>query len=183
MRLCTWGDICTLEYGKGLRGYASEPDENNCFRVFGTNGPIGWTNEPLCREAGIIVGRKGAYRGVHYSPAPFFVIDTAYFLRLTSTDVDLKWAYFKLLTVDINRIDVGAAIPTTSRDAFYSVPLDLPPLSIQHRIADMLSSYDNLIENNLRRVALLEESARLLYREWFVRLRFPGYEHTRIVNG
>ncbi|MEN9492226.1 MAG: hypothetical protein RJA63_2675 [Pseudomonadota bacterium] len=47
----------------------------------------------------------------------------------------------------------------------------------------MLASYDDLIENNRRRMALLEESARLLYREWFVRLRFPGYEHTRIVEG
>lgn len=54
---------------------------------------------------------------------------------------------------------------------------------MQRRIADILSAYDDLIENNLRRIALLEESARLLYREWFVRLRFPGHEHTRIVDG
>ena len=57
------------------------------------------------------------------------------------------------------------------------------PLPIQNRIAATLSAYDNLIENNRRRMALLEESARLLYREWFVRLRFPGYEHTPIVDG
>ena len=57
------------------------------------------------------------------------------------------------------------------------------PLTIQNRIADALSAYDDLIENNRRRMALLEESARLLYREWFVRLRFPGYEHTPIVDG
>ncbi|MFA6440778.1 MAG: restriction endonuclease subunit S [Sterolibacterium sp.] len=54
------------------------------------------------------------------------------------------------------------------------------PLPVQNRIADLLSAYDDLIENNRRRMELLEESARLLYREWFVRLRFPGYEHTRI---
>ena len=57
------------------------------------------------------------------------------------------------------------------------------PLPVQNRIADLLSAYDNLIENNRRRMALLEESARLLYREWFVRLRFPGYEHTHLVDG
>jgi len=61
--------------------------------------------------------------------------------------------------------------------------IPLPSLVEQQRIVAFLSAYDNLIENNLRRMALLEESARLLYREWFVRLRFPGYEHTRIVNG
>jgi type I restriction enzyme S subunit len=58
-----------------------------------------------------------------------------------------------------------------------------PPRPVQARIADILSAYDDLIENNRRRMALLEDSARLLYREWFVRLRFPGYEHTRVVDG
>ena len=55
--------------------------------------------------------------------------------------------------------------------------------SIQVRIADILSAYDDLIENNRRRIALLERAARELYREWFVRLRFPGHEHTKIVDG
>lgn len=58
-----------------------------------------------------------------------------------------------------------------------------PQLEIQSKISNLLATYDNLIENNSRRIALLEESARLLYREWFVRLRFPGHETTRIVNG
>jgi type I restriction enzyme S subunit len=54
---------------------------------------------------------------------------------------------------------------------------------VQRRIVDTLSAYDDLIENNRRRMALLEEAARQLYREWFVRFRFPGHEHTRITNG
>lgn len=58
-----------------------------------------------------------------------------------------------------------------------------PPIEVQKAVVDLLAPYDDLIENNRRRMALLEESARLLYREWFVRLRFPGYEHTRIVGG
>ncbi|KAB2932516.1 MAG: restriction endonuclease subunit S [Candidatus Contendobacter sp.] len=58
-----------------------------------------------------------------------------------------------------------------------------PPLPVQICIASILSTYDDLIENNRRRMALLEESARLLYREWFVRLCFPGHEHTRIIDG
>ena len=59
----------------------------------------------------------------------------------------------------------------------------LPTLSEQRRIVDLLSAYDNLIENNRRRMALLEEAGRQLYREWFVRLRFPGHEHVRIIDG
>lgn len=178
-----WGDVCTLEYGRALRNCAQEPSDVECYQVYGTNGPIGWTQEPLSKEAGIIIGRKGAYRGVHYSPAPFFVIDTAYYIRLKKPRIDLKWAYYNLLTVDINRIDVGAAIPTTNRDSFYAVPVTIPSFYVQKRIASVLSAYDDLIENNLRRIKLLEDSARLLYNEWFVRLRFPGYEHTRTVAG
>ena len=183
MKPCTWGEICTLEYGKAIRDYPHERSDDHSVRVYGTNGPIGWTREPLDTGPGVIVGRKGAYRGIHFSPGPFFVIDTAYFLRPTSAGLDLRWAYYKLLTVDINRIDVGAAIPTTSRAAFYSVPLVLPPLGTQRRIASILSAYDDLLEINTRRIALLEQAARLLYEEWFVRLRFPGREHTRIVDG
>jgi type I restriction enzyme S subunit len=59
----------------------------------------------------------------------------------------------------------------------------LPSLSEQRRIVGVLSTYDDLIENNRRRMALLEDAARQLYREWFTRLRFPGHEHTRITNG
>lgn len=131
----------------------------------------------------MIVGRKGAYRGVHYWPEPFFVIDTAFYVRPKDDQLDLKWAYYKLLTVDINSIDVGAAIPTTNRDAFYSVPVSVPLLDEQRRIAEVLTAYDDLMENNQRRVTLLEEAARLLYAEWFVRLRHPGHERTPIVDG
>jgi len=59
----------------------------------------------------------------------------------------------------------------------------LPNLATQRAIGSLLAAYDDLIENNRRRMALLEEAARQLYREWFVRLRFPGHEHTRITNG
>ena len=63
------------------------------------------------------------------------------------------------------------------------LPIPYPPLSIQQRIGSVLSAYDDLIENNRRRIQLLEQAARLLYKEWFVHLRFPGHEHTKIVDG
>lgn len=57
------------------------------------------------------------------------------------------------------------------------------PCHLQDRIVEILSAYDDLIENNQRRIHLLEQAARLLYKEWFVNLRFPGHEHTRIIDG
>ena len=63
------------------------------------------------------------------------------------------------------------------------LPVHLPDIDTQNRIAGILRQYDDLIENNRRRIQLLEESARLLYQEWFVHLRFPGHEHVKVVDG
>lgn len=61
--------------------------------------------------------------------------------------------------------------------------VELPPLATQRRIADILSAYDDLIDNNRKQIKMLEEAAQRLYKEWFVDLRFPGHEHTKIVDG
>jgi type I restriction enzyme S subunit len=166
-----------LEYGKGLREYSG-----SSYPVFGTNGQIGWHDVPLCKEPGIIIGRKGAYRGVHYSKQPFFVIDTAFFLKPKTKDFDIKWAYYQLLDFDVNNIDSGSAIPSTSREAFYAIPVRLPPLPTQQKIASILSFYDDLIKNNLRRIKILEEMAKTIYEEWFVKFRFPGHEKAKMVE-
>jgi type I restriction enzyme, S subunit len=78
---------------------------------------------------------------------------------------------------------LSSGVPHINLGILKDFEIPLPDMRVQHRIADILSAYDDLIENNRRRMALLEEAARQLYREWFVRLRFPGHEHTRITNG
>jgi type I restriction enzyme, S subunit len=78
---------------------------------------------------------------------------------------------------------VGTTMLNLNTEIAAGLPVRYPTLTIQQRIADILSAYDDLIENNRRRMALLEEAAWQLYREWFVRLRFPGHEHTRITHG
>lgn len=77
----------------------------------------------------------------------------------------------------------GSTIKHLPGEKLALLEVEFPKRSIQERIADTLTAYDDLMENNRRRMALLEESARLLYREWFVHLRFPGHEHTRLING
>jgi len=174
MKTTRLGEVCSLHYGKGLSVYNDEPDETRLVKVFGTNGPIGWTTSPLYEYPTIVIGRKGAYRGVHFSSKPSWIIDTAYFLTLNSETVDLKWLYYRLLLVDINRMDTGAAIPSTKREDFYSVGIRIPDISLQLQIVDILSAYDDLIDINRCRTQLLEEAARLLFREWFVYFRFPS---------
>jgi type I restriction enzyme, S subunit len=77
----------------------------------------------------------------------------------------------------------SSGVPHINLTSLRNFIVPTPPLREQQRIADILSSYDDLIENNRRRIALLEEAARMLYREWFVHLRFPGHEHVKIIDG
>lgn len=77
----------------------------------------------------------------------------------------------------------GSAYPAVDTNDFKKAKVSIPDLPTQQRIADILSAYDDLIENNNKRIALLEKAAQELYKEWFVRFRFPGHETTRFVNG
>ena len=107
--------------------------------------------------------------------------------RLDESVLDRKFTYYlfntKSVRGQISSSASGTKVRHTSPDRIYRVRVRVPGVESQARIADILSAYDDLIENNRRRIALLEQAARELYREWFVRLRFPGYENTRIIDG
>lgn len=110
-------------------------------------------------------------------------------LRITidETIADSKFVFYQLQQEKIvgwvEKHAVGATMLNLNTTILSNIPLRLPPLEIQRRIADILSAYDDLIENNRKQIKLLEEAAQRLYKEWFVDLRFPGHEHTRIVDG
>ena len=113
--------------------------------------------------------------------------------RMALIRVDEEKAYYKFLyyyfysdawraVIQENTV-LGATVDRIPLVKFPDFLIDLPPLVTQHRIADILSAYDNLIENNQKQIKLLEEAAQRLYKEWFVDLRFPGYEDVKIVDG
>ena len=162
----TMGELFTLEYGKPV------PDKESIdgsVPVYGTNGQIGTSHlKPLCNHPSVILGRKGAYRGVHYSNRPFSVIDTAFYIELITDKVDIKWLYYKLLTYDINSMDSGSAIPSTDRYQIYSLPIEVPSISTQRRIVDVLDSITTKIELNRQINDNLEQQAQALYKSWFI---------------
>ena len=91
--------------------------------------------------------------------------------------------YFKSPICRIRSIVIQGVQAGIRGNDLKKLKVHVPSISEQQRIASILSAYDDLIENNRRRIQLLEESARLLYGEWFVRLRFPGNEHVKIIDG
>lgn len=82
----------------------------------------------------------------------------------------------------VKNLAITSGVPHINLEILKSFELPLPPVAIQRKIVDILRPYDSLIENNLRRIELLEKAALLLYEEWFVRRYYPGYEHTPLVN-
>lgn len=162
----TWGELVELKYGKALKGYK---ESNGEFPVYGTNGPVGWCEKPLCEFPSVIVGRKGAYRGIHFSEKPFYVIDTAFYIQpKPDVDINLKWAYYALLLADINSMDSGSAIPSTSREDFYALSASMPPRDIQDWIVSQLDALNDKIELNHQINTTLESMAQALFKSWFV---------------
>lgn len=109
-----------------------------------------------------------------------YVIRSSDHQRLTN-----RFLYYALIPTlkYFQAISIGVATQYLTKSILDNFELPIPIVGTQTKIAFILSAYDDLIENNNRRIELLEESARLLYREWFVKLKFPGHENTRITDG
>jgi len=152
------------------------------YPVISSSGITSYHDKFKVNGPGVVIGRKGTLGSVHFSEDDYWPHDTT----LWSKDLrgnNPRFVYYYLHTVNFRRFDVGNSNPTLNRNHIHGLLVLIPPPNVQNRIADILSAYDDLIENNQRRMALLEEAVRQLYREWFVRLRFPGHEHTRIIDG
>lgn len=108
-------------------------------------------------------------------------------LRPDVEQIDSRYLYYTMLSRDFyakaDAVAIGAAQRTVSLTALRNMEVLLPEIKIQRCIADILSAYDDLIENNQKQITLLEEAAQRLYKEWFVDLHFPGCEDTVIVDG
>lgn len=150
--------------------------------VFGSNGRIG-TADQSNHSDGIILGRVGAYCGsVEICSGPFWATDNTIVVKPKGQN-DLRYLYYRLKSMPLRSYAGGAAQPLLTQSSLKRITALIAEPKEQARIADVLSSYDHLIENNHRRIELLEQGARELYKEWFVRLRYPGHEHESIQNG
>jgi type I restriction enzyme S subunit len=150
--------------------------------VIGSNCIVGYHNEAKVEPPGVVTGRSGTLGLVQYTEIPYWPHNTALWVKDFKGNFP-KFVYYKLKTIHLENFNAGASVPTLNRNALDTLAVSIPDYDTQTHIADMLSAYDDLIENNRRRIVLLEQSARLLYKEWFVHLRFPGHEHVKITDG
>ena len=138
----------------------------------------------LVTIAGAQVGRCGIVRAEHL---PANTNQAVGIIRVLRERANPRFVYYFFKNPQTFRMCQGiggqAAQPNINLTVLKGFDLPLPDLENQDAIVEVLSAYDGLIENNRRRIALLEEAARLLYREWFVHFRFPGHEHFNIIDG
>jgi type I restriction enzyme S subunit len=177
---CKLKDAVELAYGKALPERIRKDGE---IPVYGSGGIGGYHNESIVTGPGVIVGRKGTIGSVFYEKSDFYPIDTVYYVKTNPQKIGIRFAYYLLKNLNLSSLNSDAAVPGLNRDRAYDLTIKLPDVKTQSNILQILEKYDDLIENNRRRIQLLEDAARLLYREWFIYLRFPGHEHVKIVDG
>lgn len=125
---------------------------------------------------GIVTGRYGTLGNVYYVNGKYWPLNTTLYITDFKKNSP-KFIYYFLKTLHLENFNGASAVPGLDRNVLHKIKVPfIKDLSIQQKIASILSAYDDLIENNNQRIQLLEEIASEIYKEWFVRLRFPGYE-------
>lgn len=172
-------ELLTIKNGKDHKPLA-EGD----YPVYGSGGYMRSVNSFLYDRTSILLPRKGTLSNIQYvSGKPFWTVDTIYYTVLNENLYDPYYLFLYLNALDLSGYDSGASIPSMTSKTYYSLNVELLEKKLQAKVANIIKAYDNLIENNNKRIKLLEQIAENLYKEWFVRFRFPGYENTKFVDG
>ncbi|MFL5653799.1 MAG: restriction endonuclease subunit S [Ktedonobacteraceae bacterium] len=172
------GDVLTFQRGFDLP--QRDRQEGN-IPIVSSSGISGYHYLAKVHGPGVVTGRYGTLGQVFYIKKDFWPLNTTLFVREFKGNDPLFLSYF-LRTLNLANQNAAGAVPGLNRNALHLLPVCIPPFPTQRKIAAILSAYDNLIENNTRRIAILENMAQALYREWFVHFRFPGYEKKRMVE-
>ncbi len=145
----------------------------------------------LAHPGDIIVTQRGTLGQIGLIPKDsiferFVVSQSQMKLTVDSTKADARFIYYYLKSPAATKriIDRGSSsgVPHINLETFRNFEIELPDLDFQLSVADTLTLFDDLIENSRRRIEILEEMARLLYREWFVHFRFPGHEDVELID-
>ena len=167
--------------GKGIS--ADLINETGKYPVIGGNGLRGYTDTYNFDGECAVIGRQGAYCGnVQFFSGKGYMTEHAVVTQPNSAN-NAKYLTYKLSGLSLGRFSGQAAQPGLSVTKLARLRIEMPPKWYQDRVAGILSAYDNLIEVNNKRIKVLKQIAENLYKEWFVRFRFPGHEKADFENG
>jgi len=172
-------EVLTIKNGKDYKHlqYGNVP-------VFGSGGYMCSVDSFLYDKPSVLLPRKGTLSNIQYfDKGKFWTVDTCFYSIIKQDQFDPFYIFCYLKNLDLSGFDTGASIPSMTQKTYNSIKVFLPSLPVQQKISSILSAYDSLIENNTKRIKLLEQMAENLYKEWFVRFRFPGHENVKMENG
>ena len=181
----TWETIQLGEFITLKRGYdlPSSHRVDGPVPVVSSSGVTGHHNVAKIRAPGVVTGRYGTLGEVFFVRDDFWPLNTSLYVQDFKGN-DPRFSGYFLGSVLTKTNSDKAAVPGVNRNDLHALAVRVTrDIGEQRAIASVLSAYDDLIENNRRRIQLLEQDARLLYEEWFVRLRFPGHKHVTITDG
>ena len=178
LKILPFREFVTLQRGFDL---PKKDMKTGIYPVVGSTSIIGYHAEFKANPPGVVIGRSGSLGSVSYISEKYWPHNTSLWVRDFKGNIP-RYVYYFLQTLKLQRYDSGAAVPTLNRNHLDSLELRIHNLSTQRKIAVVLSNYDDLIENNTRRIKILEEMAQTIYHEWFVEFRFPGSENVKMVE-
>ena len=166
------GELFTLEYGKGL---TKKDRDNGTFPVYGSNGIVGYHSKCLFKGPSIIVGRKGTIGAIAWSDLDAWAIDTTYYIQLKKKELDMKWLFYKLNSLNLSKLNMATGIPGLNRGSVYSKSVALPSFPEQRKIADILSKVDKQIDITEKIITKTDE----LKKGFMQKLLTKGIGHTK----
>jgi len=172
------GDVARLKRGYDL---PKKTRKDGTVPIASSSGVSGYHAEAKVDPPGVVTGRYGTLGEVFFLETPYWPLNTTLYVQDFKGNHPRFLSYF-LRTLDFESLSAAAAVPGLNRNHLHLLPVQIPSLAAQRKIAAILSAYDDLIENNQRRIKIMEEMAQNLYREWFVKFRFPGHEQVRMVD-
>ncbi len=157
------GNVCKIKYGKDHKKLA---DGN--VPVYGSGGIMRYVDTAIHDKPSVLIPRKGSLDNLFFAKPPFWTVDTIFWTDIFTDKVDSTFLYYKLITEKLSQYNEGTAVPSLTTAVLNEVEVPLPPLDEQKRIAQILSSLDDKIENNNAINKNLEEQAQAIFKSWFV---------------
>ncbi len=161
-------ELLTIKNGKDHKHL-----NNGKYPVFGSGGIMRYVNEYLYDKPSILLPRKGSLSNIQFSDTPFWCVDTTYYSEINIELANPYYLFYYIKLLDLTALDSGTGLPSMTFDSYYNIPVELPEITCQNKIASVLSSLDRKIALNRRINAKLEQIAKRLYDYWFVQFNFP----------
>lgn len=173
------GNVVTFQRGFDITKKEQSPGN---IPIISSSGIGSYHDQFKVEGPGVVIGRKGTLGTVHYCEGKFWPHDTSLWVKDFHGN-NPKFIYYFLKTLKLENFDTGSSNPTLNRNHIHKIKILFPNKLIQNKIAALLSGYDDLIKINDQRMNHLEKIMAELYREWFVRFRFPDFRSEKFIKG